>query len=124
MLSKELWWFLCLCFCSIELSCSSKVSPPELIQLVNQRTQDEGANFQMLCSVEKGSEPFFFEWSKNGQTLRPSPDVKYRIENSKISSTLTIENVARSDAGNYSCLVKNGVGSDSQNIVLKIKGNC
>ena len=122
MLSKELWWFLC--FCSIELSCSSKVSQPKLIQLVNQRTQDEGANFQILCSVEKGSEPFFFEWSKNGQTLRPSPDVKYRIENSKISSTLTIENVARSDAGNYSCLVKNGVGSDSQNIVLKIKGNC
>ena len=95
---------------------------PKLNAISNEKTQDEGANFQMFCSVEKGSEPFFFEWSKNGQTLRPSPDVKYRIENSKISSTLTIENVAKSDAGNYSCLVKNGVGSDSQNVLLKVKG--
>ena len=77
----------------------------------------------MLCSVEEGSEPFFFEWSRNGQSVKPAPDVKYRIENSEISSTFTIAKVARSDAGNYTCLVKNGVGSDSKNILLTVKGN-
>ena len=55
--------------------------------------------------------------------MKSSPDVKYRIENSKISSTFTIEKVNRSDSGNYSCLVKNGVGSDSKNILLTVKGN-
>ena len=65
----------------------------------------------------------FFEWSKNGQPIRPGPDVKYRIENSKKFSTLSIEKVERSDTGNYSCLAKNGVGSDSQNVQLNVKGN-
>ena len=77
----------------------------------------------MFCSVEKGSEPFFFEWSRNGKSIRPGPDVKYRIDNLKLSSGLTIEKVARSDTGNYTCLVKNAVGSDSQNVILNIKGN-
>ena len=77
----------------------------------------------MYCSIEEGSEPLFFEWSKNGQIIRPAPDVKYRIDNLKLSSGLTIEKVARSDAGNYSCLVKNGVGSDSKNVLLNVKGN-
>ena len=86
--------------------------------------RSEGSTFQVLCSIEEGSEPLFFEWSKNGQTIRTSPDVKYRIENSKISSALTIDKVNRLDAGNYSCLVKNGIGSDSKNLYLNVKGNC
>ena len=78
----------------------------------------------MHCSIEEGSEPFFFEWAKNGQAIRPGPSVKYRINNQELSSGLTIERVNRSDAGNYSCLVKNGVGSDSKNVMLSVKGNC
>ena len=86
------------------------------------RIRSEGSNIPILCSVEEGSEPFFFEWSKNGQSIRPGPDVKYRIDNLKLSSTLTIEKIARSDAGNYSCVVKNAVGSDSQSVQLNVKG--
>ena len=99
-----------------------KLLAPKLVPLVNNRNQAEGSNFQIFCSVEEGSEPFFFEWSRNGQSIRPSPDVKYRIDNLKLSSSLTIEKIARSDAGNYSCLVKNGIGSNSQFTYLNVKG--
>lgn len=105
------------------LNCSKLVAP-KLNLFTDQVTQDEGGNFQMLCSVGKGSEPFFFEWSKNGLLIKPGPDIKPRIENSQISSTLTIVKVARSDAGNYSCLVRNAVGSDSQSVLLIVKGLC
>ena len=115
--------FILLLFTIIpKVSYSVKLSIPKLAHISNNRNQAEGSNFRIFCSVEEGSEPFFFEWSKNGQIIRPSPDVKYRIDNFKISSTLTIENVARSDAGNYSCLAKNGVGSDSQFVQLNVKG--
>lgn len=114
---------LLLCVLSIELLHGSILVPPKLNQLINQKLLDEGANFQMWCSIEKGTEPYSFEWSKNGIAIRQSPDVKYRIENLKILSVMTIEKVARSDAGNYSCLVKNAVGSDGQSVLLNVKGN-
>ena len=87
------------------------------------RIRSEGSYFQILCAVEEGSEPLFFEWFRNGQSIKSGPDVKYRIENSEMSSTLSIKSVERHDAGNYSCLVKNDVGTDSQNMLLNVKGN-
>ena len=100
------------------------LSPPKLVPFVNERTQSANTNFQILCSVLEGSQPLFFEWSKNGQPIKSGPNVKYRIENSEIFSTLIIKSVDRIDSGNYSCLVKNAVGSDSRNILLIIKGWC
>ena len=96
---------------------------PKLGELVKNRIRSEGSNFQIFCSAEEGSEPFFFEWTKNGQLIRSGPDVKYRIENSEMSSTLSIKSVERHDAGNYSCLVKNAVGTDSKLVSLTVKGN-
>ena len=87
------------------------------------RIRSEGSYFQILCAVEEGSEPLFFEWFRNGQSIKSGPDVKYRIENSEMSSTFSIKSVERHDAGNYSCLVKNAVGTDSQNMLLNVKGN-
>ena len=99
-----------------------QLSPPKLVPFVNQRTQAKNTNFQILCSVIEGSQPLFFEWSKNGQSIKSGPDVKYRIDNLDMSSILNIKALDTSDAGNYSCLVKNAVGRDSQNILLVIKG--
>ena len=105
------------------VSNSQNISAPKLVDVLDKRTQAENSVFQISCAIEQGSQPLFFEWSKNGQSIRPAPDVKYVINNQKLLSTLTIENVARSDAGNYSCLVKNAVGSDSQTVLLNVKGN-
>ena len=72
--------------------------------------------------MEEGDEPFFFEWSKNGQTIRSGPQVEYQIDNSRRSSTLSIAKVARYNAGNYTCTLKNNHGSDSQTVLLNVKG--
>ena len=86
------------------------------------QTQGEGSFFQQLCSVQRGSEPLFFNWHKNGELLKPGPKVNYKIENSKRFSTLTIEKIERKDSANYSCSVSNGFGSDSQNVLLTVEG--
>ena len=86
------------------------------------QTQSEGSYFQQFCSLQKGSEPFFFVWFKNGVPLKPSPEANYKIENSKRFSTLTIEKLERKDSANYSCSVSNGFGTDSQNILLTVEG--
>ena len=73
--------------------------------------------------MRQGELPLFFEWFKNNQTLRASNGAKFEIENNKRSSTLFIQHIAKEDAGNYSCLVKNIHGSDSINVMLTVKGN-
>ena len=95
---------------------------PKLKPHFPHQTQSEGLHFQQFCAVQKGSEPFFFVWYKNGVPLKPSPEANYKIENSKRFSTLTIEKLERKDSANYSCSVSNGFGSDSQNILLTIEG--
>src|SRR5689334_223659 len=85
---------------------------PKLAKFVNFKNQNEGSTFAVLCSVEEGSTPLFFEWTKNGQTIKSSSHYNYKIENSKTSSTLNIEGVVRTDSGNYSCIAKNSFGSD------------
>ena len=101
---------------------SENLLPPKLVPVVNQRTQSLKTYFQFVCSVVEGSQPLFFEWSRNGQSIRPSPDTKYHIDNSEMFSTFIIKSIEQNDAGNYSCLVKNAVGSDSRNVLLTVKG--
>ena len=114
-------YLLCI-FCLSFFITNSNCERPKLSPVLNQRTQSENTIFQFYCSVLSGSEPLFFEWAKNGQSVKPNPDVKYRIENSEISSTLTISKAIQSDQGNYTCSVKNEHGSDAQNVLLTIKG--
>ena len=90
--------------------------------MFSKKNQKIGSNFQVLCTIEEGSHPIFFEWFKNSVTLKPSPEVNYKIENSKLSSTLLIESINLRDAANYSCFAKNSFGSDSTHIVLSIDG--
>ncbi len=77
---------------------------------------------QIFCSTQEGSLPLFFEWSKNGMSIKSNPDVNYKIDNFEKYSTLIIPKIDRKDAGNYSCVVHNSIGSDSQSVLLSIKG--
>ena len=97
---------------------------PKLGDIIRQKNLTIGSHFQVYCAVEKGSLPVFFEWFKNSNSLKPSPDVNYKIEFTKISSTLIIENVEINDQGNYTCIAKNPFGSDSKIVLLNIKGMC
>ena len=115
--------YLSYIFCLSIFITNSNCERPKLVPVLNQRTQSEKTIFQFYCSVLSGSQPLFFEWAKNGLSVKPSPDFKYRIENSEILSTLTIDQVSVKDSGNYTCSVKNEHGRDSQNVMLTIKGN-
>ena len=90
---------------------------------INQQNQDENSSFIMICSVVKGGQPLTFDWFKNGKLIDTSIDKRYRIDMTKLFSTLSIERVIRSDAANYSCLVKNAFGSDSHHVLMTVKGN-
>ena len=89
---------------------------------MNQQNLSQNSYFQVFSSVNKGSEPLFFELSRNGQIIKSSPNVNYKIDSFKRFSTLSIESIDRRDAANYTCLVKNAFGSDSQSVLLSIKG--
>ena len=95
---------------------------PKLIKLGSQRNQKIGSVFQIFCNIEEGSHPIFFEWFKNSVPLKPSPEVNYKIENSRLFSTLSIESIEMSDSANYSCFAKNSFGLDSTHILLNING--
>jgi hypothetical protein len=89
---------------------------------LSHKNQSEGTHFQLLCTVEEGSLPLYFEWSKNGQSLKAKQDVNYEIDNFKKFSTFSISKIDRRDAGNYTCFVRNAFGTDSQNVLLTVKG--
>ena len=97
-------------------------SAPKLGPHLSHKIQKEGSYFQQFCSVQEGSEPFFFTWHKNGEVLKSGHDTNYKIENSKRTSTLTIEKIDRKDSSNYTCNVRNGLGSDSQIALLTVEG--
>ncbi len=103
------------------MSYFSMKSVPKLAPYVNQRNQTEGSYLQLFCTVQEGSLPLFFDWSKNGHSIKAN-DVSYKIDNFDRYSTLTIAKIDRKDAGNYTCVVHNSIGSDSQSILLSIKG--
>ena len=95
---------------------------PKLGPVVKSQVSNVNSSFQVFCSVREGQQPFFFEWYKDEQAIKSSPDSKWNIESSKIYSTITIERISKQDAGNYSCLVKNIHGSDSISVMLTVKG--
>ena len=90
--------------------------------LIGNRDETEGSYFQVFCSISRGSLPLFFEWTRNGQTIKSSPDVNYKIESFERFSTFTIEKIDRRDVGNYSCVATNALGTDIQSSVLTVKG--
>ena len=116
------WVFISIDNISKIVNLFSHKSVPKLTPLHSPRTQSEGSSFGVFCVLDEGSLPVFFEWTKNGQTIKPGPDVNYKVENSKKLSSLTIDEIMRSDSGNYSCVVRNAIGSDIQSLLLNVKG--
>lgn len=74
----------------------------------------------ILCIITKGTPPFRIEWTKNGNVIQSDENIK--IKKDEEDSVLTIKSSKESDAGNYTCSVKNAFGSDSSTSQVLIRG--
>lgn len=95
---------------------------------------DEAANAGDMatsqCAAVKGDLPVDITWSLNGQPLHGDKIAgshhRHRDiiinRSSKRASTLTIESVAASHAGEYSCTISNVAGSAMHTAVLSVNG--
>jgi len=77
-----------------------------------------GQRASVTCLVTEGSEPLDFSWLKNGKTIK---DSHIEVSKTTTTSTLSIKPIKNQDGGEYSCIVKNPVGTASQSAVLLIE---
>ncbi|KAK8779365.1 hypothetical protein V5799_019298 [Amblyomma americanum] len=110
--------FTVVCFAifgaSAVISVSTKISPFIFSKnlLVGERTR-------VMCATTSGDQPFTFSWLKDGKPLHQS--AKISIATSAQFSTLSIEKLDLTDAGNYTCAVNNAHGTVSYTDTLEIK---
>ena len=115
-------WAIYICAFFIFCTLVDANIPPKLDDFVPKRSQSLGTKFGLFCSLFEGSKPIQFEWLRNGRQLLPS-DSRYRIETTIDNSVLTIPSLIISDTlSNFTCSVRNNVGSDSKYTILTVKG--
>ena len=100
----------------------SSAKPPRLNKAaLDNTTTVEGTFHVFMCSIISGTVPVSFAFLLNGKPISSSDLVK--VDTNSKFSTLSLQNIRRSDAGVYSCVVKNHFGSDSASWTLAVNGN-
>ncbi|KAH9380974.1 hypothetical protein HPB48_021080 [Haemaphysalis longicornis] len=94
-------------------------APPKVLPFVIPRNLLVGERISITCSAASGSKPLAFTWVKDDTTLHRESAL--RITDSSDYSTLSIENLKITDAGNYTCVVSNPEGTVSHSDVLHVK---
>ena len=98
------------------------LDPPKISKGLPLRTFSEGASYSILCAVERGSQPLFFQWFKDGHLInKQSNELQINSLGNK-QSILNIEKVISNDSGNYTCEVKNAFGEDIFTSQLIVRG--
>ena len=115
---------------------------PQISKMVAHTSQPIGSMLYLTCNVIKGLRPFQFQWFKDNHQLmmfgdegggnentfhnnnnnNDDSDNKFMIESKSSISHLTIAQIDTNDSGNYSCIVSNKVGFDTQWSILQVKG--
>ncbi|RWS02626.1 Down syndrome cell adhesion molecule-like protein 1-like protein, partial [Leptotrombidium deliense] len=67
----------------------------------------------IICAIETGSEPFSFQWAKNGNPIIEHNLNNIKITKSPLGSRLNFKNIGIENEGNYTCVARNEFGSDS-----------
>ncbi|GIZ00405.1 hypothetical protein CEXT_317472 [Caerostris extrusa] len=70
------------------------------------------------CMVRSGKPPYTFRWLKDNKELTSQDNVA--IQTGESFSTLFIDPVTHTSAGNYTCLVKNSAAVDSYSSTLTV----
>ena len=77
-----------------------------------------GERTSLTCTVKAGSEPLEFSWLKDNLAISAS---NTEVSKSRASSMLSLNPIQSQDGGNYTCIVKNPVGSASHSTILFIE---
>ncbi|XP_023225212.1 hemicentin-1-like [Centruroides sculpturatus] len=104
-------WFIILVYCSKDEPRIQPFSFPNEVIL--------GQKASVACTAVAGSPPLEFVWQKNGREINPSSKVIIRSLGEV--SVIILEAVSVSDVGNYTCLLKNVIGTDSYTASLFVK---
>ena len=92
---------------------------PFIVDLQAPMNHTEGDHFVLVCSFI-GTPPPMVGWQKDGRVFILGEGRS--IINSTRNSQLEINNLALSDAGEYSCSVTNGVEMDTRSVRLEVRG--
>uniref|UniRef100_T1IV47 Down syndrome cell adhesion molecule-like protein Dscam2 n=1 Tax=Strigamia maritima TaxID=126957 RepID=T1IV47_STRMM len=80
----------------------------------------EGRSFiRLSCVVHQGDLPISFHWLKNGKSINLKNNIAVRIIDD-YSSILTIENIEKDHAGNYTCVAGNSAASATYSSQLHV----
>ena len=92
------------------------ISAPHVVLSPADQTRDEGGNTVVYCTVG-GNPPPRVEWRFKGMKLVPG--AKYSIQDGGV---LTIKHLNYSDAGQYTCVATNILGSSEASGNLSVRG--
>ncbi|PFX16472.1 Collagen alpha-1(VI) chain [Stylophora pistillata] len=91
------------------------ISAPQVMISPDEQTQDEGSNAMFYCTISGNPRPQF-EWRFKSKKLVSG--LKHLIQDGK----LTIKRLNYSDAGPYSCVATNVLGSHKSSRNLTVRG--
>ena len=91
------------------------ISVPRVLLSPTEQTQNEGGNTAFYCTVG-GNPPPKVEWTFKGRTLQSG--AKYLVNEGE----LTVKNLNYTDAGRYTCVAINILGSSNASFILTVRG--
>lgn len=112
--------FLIALLLSLQQCCGALVQP-RIQSLTSPKLILAEESIRLLCTMEKGSLAIEFVWLRNGDPLPAKANVQTETISTH-TSILSFSAVGRSDAGNYTCLIRNRAGSDAASIEVDVKG--
>ena len=95
--------FDCICVCVV-------LDAPEFTKHPGDIVEIEGRVVVFNCSVEGNPQPSI-KWTKNNEVLNTETNSNLTASSSANTHSLRIEDVHRSDEGQYRCVANNSIGN-------------
>ncbi|XP_060844386.1 cell adhesion molecule Dscam2-like isoform X2 [Rhopalosiphum padi] len=95
------------------------IAPPEITPFYFSELT-EGSRVQVACTVHQGDLPLNLTWLKDGGPVYRGPGAAAVTPFNAYSTILTMNNVSRSDTGDYTCVAANPVHSATYTAHLNV----
>lgn len=93
--------------------------PPKITPFTFARDLKLGDRISVQCVVVSGDLPITFVWLKDGE---PPPESETLIRSNPFTSDLSIESIAATHSGNYTCRASNQAATVSHMAPLSVNG--